>query len=170
MRRSMILPTLLLALVGCGDGEGTGPAFISAKIDGTAFSAEAQDGQMVYTLEVPDADGIYAAASRLVGSDRQFLSLVLPMPLQVGDYPLDGTTVRLAYQQCPSDVQADCIQWRAVAEHPGTLSIDRVDSANEMVEGRFSAVAYVLGNPAGTTKPILYGRFRIHTPGVFTQE
>lgn len=167
MRCALIVPTLLMTLAGCGQDEGSGRAFISATIDGASWSAEAQQGQVVYNLEAPDGDGIWSAATRSAGSGSQFLSLVLPIPPALGDHPLDGSAARLAFQNCPDAIEADCLEWSAVAAHPGTLTIDRVESASGLIEGHFSVVVYALGDPAGATKTITSGRFRIYAPSVF---
>ena len=80
------------------------------------------------------------------------LSLLLPMPPDLGAHALDGSTAMASFGSCPDDILADCIGWTAVAEDPGTLTIDRVDPTTGLIEGDFAFTA---------------GHFRIYAPSVF---
>lgn len=168
MRRSLTAVFLLAALAGCGDGEGEGGSFIRASFDGALWSAEASEGQVVYLVEGPD--GVSSRASRPVGGGSQFISLTLPFPPDLGTHALDGITAYAAYGSCPNDELADCIYWSAVAEHPGTLTIDRTDPESGLIEGAFSFIGYALGDPEGEAKVFSSGRFRIYAPSVFILE
>ena len=168
MRRSLTLLVALISLASCGEGEGVGQAFIRASFDGQMWSAEAQEGTVVYIVDGPD--GIFTIASRRSGGGSQYISMNLPMPPALGSYDLDGSVARATYASCPNDVLADCISWSAVPEHPGTLIIDRVDPIDGVIEGAFVFNGYALGNAQGSSKSFTGGRFRIYAPSVFTLE
>ena len=171
MRRSVLTLIALLCVAGCGDGEGTGNAFIRATFDGRVWSAEAQEGIVVYDVDSPDAGGtVWSLASRPAGRGSQYLALNLPMPPAIGTYALDGSTARATFGSCPGGDVADCISWSAVAQHPGTLIIDRIDPAEGLIEGSFVFNGYALGDPDGPSKSFLAGRFRIYAPSVFILE
>lgn len=170
MRRSLTLLMALFALASCGEGEGTGQAFIRASFDGQLWSAEAQEGIVVYGVGSPDSGGtVWSLARRRAGGSSQFIALNLPMPPAIGTYELNGSGALATYASCPNDV-SDCIYWSAVAEHPGTLIIDRIDPVDGVIEGAFVFNGYALGNPQGSSKSFTAGRFRIYAPSVFTLE
>lgn len=171
MRRSLLALIAALSLAGCGDGEGSGTPFIRASFDGKLWSAEAQEGTVVYVAEDPDGAGkLFTIASRRVGGGSQYLSMNLPMPPAVGAYALDGQAALATFASCPNDVLGDCISWTAVPEHPGTLIIDRIDPVDGLIEGSFVFNGYALGNPEGPSKSFTAGRFRIYAPSVFILE
>lgn len=171
MRRSLIALIVTLAIAGCGNGEGSGAPFIRTSVDGQVWSAEAQEGTVVYLAGDPDGAGkIFTLATRSVGGGTQRLTMNLPMPPAIGTYALDGTAALATFQSCPNNVAGDCISWSAVPEHPGTLIIDRVDPVDGVIEGAFVFTGYALGNPAGASKSFGAGRFRIHAPSVFVLE
>ena len=171
MRRSLIALMAMLSLVGCTDGEGPGAPFIRATVDGKVWIAEAQEGTVVYVVDDPDGAGkIFTIASRHLGGGSQYITLNLPMPPAIGTYQLDGAAAHATYASCPDDVLADCISWSAVAAHPGTLIIDRIDPVDGVIEGSFVFDGYALGNPEGTSKSFTGGRFRIYAPSVFILE
>lgn len=171
MRRSLIALFATLSLAGCGDGEGTGTAFIRASFDGKMWSAEAQEGTVVYGVGSPDSGGtIWTLARRPYGGGSQFIALNLPMTPTIGTHPLNGSTALATFASCPNDVVGDCIYWSAVAEHPGTLIIDRIDPVDGLIEGSFVFNGYALGNPEGPSKSFTAGRFRIYAPSVFILE
>jgi hypothetical protein len=167
MRRSVILLGLL-ALLGCGDGEGDGTSFIRVTVDGVVWSAEASEGEVAYYVE--GGDGIVSLAIRTRSGIDQIVSIVLPLPPELGDHPLDGATARAAYSACPNYLESDCIYYEAVAEYPGTLTISHVDPSTGVIEGSFSFVGRALGDPEGEAKPVTAGKFRIFAPSVFILE
>ena len=171
MRRSLTLLVTLFSLAGGGEGEGTGQAFIRASFDGQMWSAEAQEGIVVFGVGSPDSGGtVWSLASRPAGGGSQFIALNLPMPPAIGTYELNGSGALATYASCPNDLVADCIYWSAVSEHPGTLIIDRIDPVDGLIEGAFVFNGYALGNPQGSSKSFTAGRFRIYAPSVFTLE
>ena len=171
MRRSLITLMTMLSLAGCGDGDGSGTPFIRASFDGQLWSAEAQEGTLVYGAGSPDSGGtVWTLASRKAGGGSQFIAMNLPMPPSIGTHAINGSTALATYASCPNDVLADCIYWAAVAEHPGTLIIDRIDPVDGLIEGSFMFNGYALGNPAGSSKSFTAGRFRIYAPSVFILE
>ena len=171
MRRSLTLLVALLSLAACSDGEGPGTPFIRVTLDGQPWSAEAQEGTVVFPPADPDGAGrIFTLASRPYGGGSQILTMDLPMPPALGTYALDGVTAAATFTSCPNDVLADCIGWSAVAEHPGALIIDRIDPVDGVIEGAFVFNGYALGNPLGQSKSFTAGRFRIRAPSVFVLE
>jgi hypothetical protein len=161
MRRTIALVIALL-LVGCGSEEGDA-SYISAVIDGQVWSAEALEGEVAYYVE--GGDGIWTFASRPIASGNQFFALVVPLPPDVGTYPLDAYIARVSFASCPNDVLADCIWWGAVPEDPGSITIERVDPATGEIEGKFSFTGYALGDPEGATRQFAAGQFRFFAPG-----
>lgn len=170
MRRSLTLLMALFSLAGCGEGEGTGQAFIRASFDGQVWGAEAQEGIVVFGVGSPDSGGtVWSLARRRAGGGSQFIALNLPMPPAIGTYELNGSGALATYASCPNDV-SDCIYWSAVVQHPGTLIIDRIDPIDGLIEGAFVFNGYALGDPQGPSKSFTAGRFRIYAPSVFTLE
>ncbi len=169
MRRTLTAALLLVSLVACGDGEGERGAYISASFDGRTWNAEATEGEIAYYVE-SGSDGIFTIASRQIGAGSQFIALVLPMPPDLGTHALDGSTARASFGSCLDDILADCIGWTAVAEDPGTLTIDQVDPNTGLIEGDFAFTGYPFGDPAGSTKAFTTGHFRIYAPSVFILE
>lgn len=167
MRRPLTLLFTTLVLASCGGDEGA-DTFIRANVGGSLWSAAAEEGMVVYSVDFPDGGAeISVIASKEIGAGSQFIALNLPIPPDVGSYALDGTTTRVAYASCPDNVLADCIYWSSVAQHPGTLTIDHVDLEAGIVEGDFTVTGYALGDTAGTTKLFTGGHFRIHAPSAF---
>jgi hypothetical protein len=166
MRRTIALAAALL-LAGCGSDEGDA-SYISAVVDGQIWSAEALDGEVAYYVE--GGDGIWTLASRPIANGHQLFALVVPKPAEVGTYPLDGSIARVSFASCPDDTLADCISWSAVGEHPGSLTIERVDLATGLIEGKFNFTGYALGDPAGSTRQFAAGQFRFFAPGAVGAE
>lgn len=170
MRRTLTPLLATIVLASCGGDEGA-DTFIRANLGGALWSAAAAEGIVVYSVDFPDGGAeISVIASKRIGAGSQFIALNLPIPPDVGSYPLDGTTTRVAYASCPDNVLADCIYWSSVTQHPGTLTIDHVDPEAGIIEGDFAVTGYALGDTTGTTKLFTGGHFRIHAPSVFTLE
>ncbi len=169
MRRTLTAALVLISLAACGDGEGKAGAYIRASFDGGTWSAAATEGEIAYYVE-SGSGGIFTIASRQIGAGSQFLALVLPMPPDLGTHALNGSTAMASFGSCLDDILADCIGWEAVAEDPGTLTIDQVDPTTGLIEGDFAFTAYTFGDPAGSTKVFTAGHFRIYAPSVFILE
>ena len=166
MRRTLTAALLLITLAACGDGEGKAGAYIRASFDGGTWSAAATEGEIAYYVE-SGTGGIATIASRQIGAGSKFIALSLPLPPDLGVHALDGVVARATFASCPNDILADCISWTAVAEHPGTLTIDQVDPTTGLIEGDFAFTGYALGDPKGAAKAFTAGHFRIYAPSVF---
>jgi hypothetical protein len=170
MRRALNLLTAMAVLSGCGDGEGGSSPYIRATIAGQTWAAEAQEGQVAYSVDHPDGGWIYTIASRKVGKGSQFFTVTVPLPPAPGSFPLDGVVTSATFASCPDDILADCIFSSAIAAHPGTLTIDQVDPATGLIEGDFNFTGYALGSPEGTATAVTGGHFRFYAPSVFILE
>ena len=166
MRRSLRLLVTLILVAGCGSDEGD-DVFIRTTFDGAIWSATAADAQLSFTVDNPDDAGIwFSIASRPHGGGSQSFSLGLPDPIAEGSYPLNGSTDYAPYLSCPDDVFADCISWRVVPSHPGTLTITGIDTETGLVRGTFSFNGYLLGDSTASHKAFTGGAFVIRVPAL----
>ena len=170
MRRSLIALLLLMSIAACNDGPGVAPTYIHAQVDGKYWTGSASTGVVVYPGGVPDGPGfIYTVATHSISGGKEFLSLDLPTAAAVGSYPIDGAAATGTFAACPNQDLVDCIYWRPVAGHPGTLTITRVDPATGSIEGTFSFTAYMLGDSTKLTKSLTQGQFSITATGVILE-
>ncbi|MEO6066367.1 MAG: hypothetical protein ABIQ41_00130 [Gemmatimonadales bacterium] len=167
MRRTLILIAFCTTLAACGGGE-EDSSYIRAMIDGSMWSAEASEGEVVYLVDGPD--GIVSVASRTVGGGSQIFSVVLPNPPGLGTTSLDGSAAHAAYSTCPNVDLADCASWVAIASDPGILTITRIEPNTGLIEGGFAFRGHLLGQPVGPTKTISSGWFVVYAPSVFILE
>ena len=166
MRRSLTLVASLILVAGCGSDEGN-DAFIRTTFDGSAWSATAEDAQLSFTIDNPDDAGIwFSVASLTRGGGSQHFSLGLPDPIETGSFPLNGINDYAAYLSCPSEVFADCVAWRVVPSHPGTLTITEVDTEAGLVRGTFAFNGYLLGDSTAAHKAFTGGAFAIRVPAL----
>jgi len=171
MRRSLIALLLFATVTACNDGPGAAPAYIHAQVDGKYWTGPASEGVVVYPIDAPDGAGlIYTVATHSISGGKEFISLDLPTAAAIGSYPLDGVAATATFAACPEPDAADCIYWRPVAGHGGTLTITNVDAATGLIEGTFSFTAYLLGDTTKVTKSITQGQFSISAPTAFVLE
>lgn len=171
MHRPLIALLLVAAVVACNDGEGVAPTYIHAQVGGKYWSGPASEGTVVYPGGAPDGAGlIYTVATHSISGGKEFLSLDLPTTPSIGSYPLDGISAFATFAACPDQDLADCIYWKPVAGHAGTLSITHVDPATGLIEGTFSFTGYLLRDTTKATKSITEGQFSITAGSVFLLE
>jgi hypothetical protein len=163
--RLLTLLCCAFLVAGCGDEEGSS-SYIAATIDGLPWRETALQGEVAYGVEQPDG-WIFTIASRPYHNGHQLFSLNLPLSPVVGTYVLDGGATNAAFSSCPDDILADCIYWRPVAGHPGTLKITAVDAATGWIAGTFSFAGYPLGDSTGAARSFTNGEFKIQAPAAF---
>lgn len=165
MRRPLACLLALTLVAGCGSDEGDA-RFIRIAFDGSTWAATPGDAQLTFTVDDPEGAGVWISlASRPHGGGNQLFSLGLPNPVEVGTYPLNGVSGYAAFLSCPSDVLADCVSWKVVPSHPGTLKITDVDAETGVARGTFSFNGYLLGDSTASAKSFTGGAFAIRVGG-----